>query len=207
MTSVATQPVGTSETCLESRRPGRPRDPRASAAILDATLELLVRDGLTALSLTEVATHAGVGKATIYRWWAGKDELVVDALTSLAAVSYAPLTGDARADVTRCLVEVLISTSRSMAGQILPRLMGEATPELQRLFWERCVAPQRAHMAAALRQGIDAGELRIADVEVVIDMLVGPVVMRHCLAGVREPLALEDAPAVVAVVLDGLRTR
>ena len=203
MTSAAT----ISDACLEARRPGRPRDPRASAAILEATLELLVRDGLTALSLTEVATRAGVGKATIYRWWAGKDELVVDALTSLADVTYAPLTGDVRADVTRCLTEVLVMKSRTVAGQIFPRLMGEATPELQRLFWERCVVPQRRHMAAAFQQGIDAGELAIPDLEIVIDMLVGPVVMRHCMEGVRPMLTPEDIPGVVTVLLDGLRRR
>lgn len=203
MTSAAT----IQEPCLEARRPGRPRDPRASAAILEATLELLVRDGLAALSLTEVAVRAGVGKATIYRWWAGKDELVVEALTSLSDVSYAPLTGDVRADVTRCLAEVLSWKSRTTAGLILPRLMGEATPEVQRLFWERCVVPQRRHMAAALRQGVETGELVIDNFEVVMDMLVGPVVLRHCMDGVRPPLTDAEIPGVVDIVLDGLRTR
>lgn len=203
MTSVATMPA----TCLEVRRPGRPRDPRASAAILEATLALLVRDGLNALSLTEVATQAGVGKATIYRWWAGKDELVIDALSSLTDAAYAPLTGDVRADVTRCLGQVVTAMSHTTAGLVLPRLMGEATPKLQRLFWEHCVVPQRVHLAAALQQGIDAGELVIDDIQVVIDMLVGPAVMRHCLAGVRDALDIDSVPAVVGVLLNGLRCR
>ncbi|SCX58622.1 transcriptional regulator, TetR family [Klenkia marina] len=58
---------------------GRPRDPALDVAILRAALDLLAEGGLEACALDEVARRAGVGKATIYRRWPSKDDLVRDA--------------------------------------------------------------------------------------------------------------------------------
>ena len=62
---------------------GRPRSDEAHQAILDATLSLLVEVGFSALTIEGVATRAGVGKATIYRRWASKLPLVVEAFGQL----------------------------------------------------------------------------------------------------------------------------
>ena len=62
---------------------GRPRSEEAHQAILDATLELLVEVGFSALTVEGVASRAGVGKATIYRRWASKLPLVVEAFGQL----------------------------------------------------------------------------------------------------------------------------
>ena len=66
-----------------SRRPGRPREQRADRAIVAATLEIFAEDGYHGLSMEAVAARAGVSKATIYRRWPGKRDLVFDALASL----------------------------------------------------------------------------------------------------------------------------
>ena len=62
---------------------GRPRSEEAHQAILDATLELLAETGYSALTVEGVAQRAGVGKATIYRRWASKLPLVVEAFRQL----------------------------------------------------------------------------------------------------------------------------
>ena len=67
----------------DRRGPGRPRSADADKAIVEATLEMLADEGYYALSLEAVAARAGVGKATIYRRWPGKRELVGDALATL----------------------------------------------------------------------------------------------------------------------------
>ena len=59
-----------------TRAPGRPRSAEANEAILGATLELLAGDGYAALTMERVRERAGVGKATIYRRWGSKEELV-----------------------------------------------------------------------------------------------------------------------------------
>src|SRR5437016_4926873 len=65
-----------------ARAPGRPRSEKARMAVIRSTLVLLKRLGFNELSIEAVAEHAGVGKATIYRWWPNKAELVIDAFVS-----------------------------------------------------------------------------------------------------------------------------
>ena len=63
-----------------AKGPGRPRDPEADRAILEATIEILGEEGYEGLSIEGVAARAGVGKTTIYRRWTSKAELVVAAI-------------------------------------------------------------------------------------------------------------------------------
>src|SRR6267378_8489481 len=63
---------------IEARRPGRPRSEKARKAVIRSTLKLLERVGFNELTMEAVASRAGVGKATIYRWWPNKAELVID---------------------------------------------------------------------------------------------------------------------------------
>src|SRR5690348_14872878 len=65
------------------RRAGRPRSARSHQAILQATIELLTEDGFEAMSIEAIAARARVGKTTIYRRWANKTDLVIDALDTL----------------------------------------------------------------------------------------------------------------------------
>ena len=73
----------TSERCA-ARPPGRPRSERAEKAIIGATLDLLIEEaGVVGVTIEAVAARAGVGKSTIYRRWANKEALIVDALATL----------------------------------------------------------------------------------------------------------------------------
>ena len=82
------------------RRPGRPRSATADQAILDAALELFVEAGLEGLAVEQVAARAGVGKATIYRRYPGKIDLVIAAARCLtSAVAPVPDTGTADGDL------------------------------------------------------------------------------------------------------------
>lgn len=64
-------------------RTGRPRSAAADAAILAATRDALVELGWSKLTMGDVSARAGVAKTTLYRRWAGKNELVVDAVAEL----------------------------------------------------------------------------------------------------------------------------
>src|SRR5258708_7841145 len=61
----------------EPRRPGRPRSEQADQAILAAALDLFAQCGPDALYIEQVAARAGVGKATIYRRWPGKEDMLL----------------------------------------------------------------------------------------------------------------------------------
>ena len=76
---------------------GRPRDERADRAILSAALELMAEHGVHGLRIDDVADRAGVGKATIYRRYRSKEELVAAAVGALVSEIAVPDTGGDRA--------------------------------------------------------------------------------------------------------------
>ncbi|EYF08236.1 TetR/AcrR family transcriptional regulator [Chondromyces apiculatus] len=88
---------------VESAQPGRKRDPSRDAQILDATLEVLAEVGAAGLTMDLVAARAGAGKATIYRRWTSKAELVIDAVAHMKRnqvdLERLPDTGTLRGDL------------------------------------------------------------------------------------------------------------
>ena len=97
-------------------RGGRPRDPSRDEAIRAAILEVLARDGYAALTMDAVAAAAGVGKATIYRRWRTKSDLVADAVAELSQQSIeAPDTGALEGDL-RVLLHWLVDAVNGPLG-------------------------------------------------------------------------------------------
>jgi AcrR family transcriptional regulator len=191
-----------------TRAPGRPRSAQADEAIIEAVLSLLSAGStVEALSIEAVAARAGVGKATIYRRWSGKEALLVDAVSSMKG-PLPQLAGESvRADLIR-LLEFGPKPDQRLA-RIMSCLVPEVhtSPERYRLY-QGLVEPRRDAMREVLRRGVRTGELRPdADLEVALAVLMGPVLIQRML---RWHPGLEDAllPArVVDTVLAGLATR
>jgi AcrR family transcriptional regulator len=81
-------------------RGGRPRDPSRDGVIRAAILRLLADVGYGALTMDAVAAEAGVGKATIYRRWRTKEDLVVDTISDLnQELATPPDTGSLEGDL------------------------------------------------------------------------------------------------------------
>ncbi|PTY01135.1 TetR family transcriptional regulator [Verrucomicrobia bacterium LW23] len=82
---------------------GRKRDASRNKAILDATLEVLAEIGFDSMTMDLVAARAGAGKATLYRRWPSKGEVVRDALIGMSRnsieVDHLPDTGNLRDDL------------------------------------------------------------------------------------------------------------
>src|SRR3979490_3232782 len=109
-----------STTALQGRR----RSEASRKAILDATYELLKTIGFHQMSIEGVASRAGVGKATIYRWWSSKGVLAVEALMEAVAPSIAfRKTGSAGADIERQMKN-LARQYRGRTGEIFPESIG-----------------------------------------------------------------------------------
>ncbi|HEY3485891.1 MAG TPA: helix-turn-helix domain-containing protein, partial [Ilumatobacteraceae bacterium] len=70
-----------------------PRVERSRRVIMEATLDELGEVGYGALSIESVARRAGVGKATVYRHWDGKLDLVTDSLVTLKSIIRPPEGG------------------------------------------------------------------------------------------------------------------
>jgi AcrR family transcriptional regulator len=193
-----------------ARARGRPRSPRADGAILDATLELLAEQGLEGLSVEAVAARAGVGKATIYRRWPSRDEMIAAAFASVNADIAAPDSGDMRSDLVALLGEFQRATLRSVPAAMMPRLIAAVLtrPELLQPFLANALAPRRAALLEALARARARGELRAdADLELAFGMIVGSV-FQTALLGQAESLSDPTLPArLVDALLDGIGAR
>ena len=195
----------------EGRRPGRPRSAAADASIVRATLELLLEGGYRGLTMEQVRARAGVGKATLYRRYGSKEELVAEAVRHLNQPIPLPDTGSVREDILVIARAVLEGAARVGAATFIPRMLAEGAgdPEMHAIFYENLVAPRRAIMAEVLRNGVARGELRRdLDVELAIDVLTGPWVYRLLISGGDASAALAiDAERMLELVLPGMLAR
>jgi AcrR family transcriptional regulator len=103
-----------------SPRPGRPRSATAHEAILQAAVALFVEQGFEGMSLDAVASRAGVGKATIYRRWSSKEDVVIDAVARVFAEPAAPNTGNVCDDLVQSGRELQVLMSASPTGEVFP---------------------------------------------------------------------------------------
>jgi AcrR family transcriptional regulator len=168
------------------RTPGRPRSEASHQAIIRATLELLLEAGYRSLTMEGVRARAGVGKATIYRRWSSKEELVRDAVVFLHDDLQAPDTGSLRGDYEGMAMRVLGAAQRAGAATLMPRLLGDVAnePKLRAIFYDNLVEPRRAQMRAVLERAVARGEIRDdVDIELMIDLFAGPVVYRLLITG------------------------
>lgn len=193
---------------VAARRPGRPRSERAERAILDAALELFAESGVAGVCIEAVAARAGVGKATIYRRWAGKEDLLLDALTLLKSPLPEPGSESVREDLVAMLRVMCQDAADPKRMRRYTLLLGEGEkyPKIIKRYKETVVEPRRETIRSVLRRGIATGQLRPdADVEVAMFMLMGAVMARG--KHDAEPITADYAERVVDEVLLGLAPR
>lgn len=157
---------------------GRPRNQQTHAAILDAARTLLTREGESRFSIEQVASAAGVSKASIYRRWPTKGALLIELyMEGLPEV----MTEDAssvRLELRRYLFATVERVQDPLWRSILRSLVAEAqydrlTADILR---ERVVAPRRAAGLRLLQHGVATGQIRGGlDHELVLDLLFGPL--------------------------------
>ncbi|SCF80009.1 TetR/AcrR family transcriptional regulator [Streptomyces sp. Ncost-T10-10d] len=190
----------------EPRR-GRPRSAAAERAILDAVVELLeAGEPLAGLSIERIARTAGVGKATIYRRWSGKEELFVDVLRDIEPPE-PTVSGTAGLDDLRLLLESLRRRGLAQRSSVLLHnvfAQMKSHPKLWSEYQCTVIAPRRAAMLAAVQRAVDAGELRgDLDVELMNDLFLGPMLVRT-IHRPEAPLPEDLADSIIRVLAEGL---
>jgi AcrR family transcriptional regulator len=190
------------------RPPGRPRSERARLAILRSTLKLLGKNGFSELTIEAVAAHAGVGKATVYRWWSNKAALIADAFASSATRKlHFPDTGSVRTDMSQQMRQ-LIKIFSSRRGRIVSAILGggQSDRDLIAAFRERFLWPRRQEAYATLRRGIQRGELsKDVDMDLILDSLYGPIYMRFLIR--HGKLTPDFVDSLCELVLGGARPK
>jgi len=163
-----------------ARRGGRPRDPNLDARILEAAADQLVSDGYAGVSIEGVAARAGVGKATIYRRFPDRAQLVVAAVRFAAQFDdRLPDTGNLRADL-RVMIEALFERLRGEDGLLLTAFAAERArhPDLAEEFDRAVVGRKREHLRRLVGSAVERGELPLgADVALIAE--AGPAILWH----------------------------
>ncbi|MER7791362.1 TetR/AcrR family transcriptional regulator [Streptomyces sp. NPDC097640] len=196
--------------CSGARLPGRPRSAAADAAIIEAALRL-IEEGATIgeLSIEGIAREAGVGKATLYRRWSGKDALMIDVLRSLEEPSPRPDGVSVRDDLVTILELMrrrgLAKRNSALLRTVLTQM--HANQKLWRTYDEHVIAARREVLREVLRRGMASGEIRDdLDIDLLADLFTGPMLARAIL---QEWKALPEglAESIVDTVLEGVRPR
>jgi AcrR family transcriptional regulator len=143
-------------------RGGRPRDPSRDGVIRAAILRLLADVGYGALTMDAVASEAGVGKATIYRRWRTKQDLVVDTISDLnRAGSVTPDTGSVESDLREMMHQmVAIITGPTGAATLSLLSTMPHQPALAEAFRDGPLAVWRDSYDVIWQRAEERGEVR-----------------------------------------------
>ncbi|MER7724218.1 TetR/AcrR family transcriptional regulator [Streptomyces sp. NPDC096323] len=193
-------------------RTGRPRSAAADEAILEATRASLVDLGWSKLTMGDVATRAGVAKTTLYRRWAGKNELVVDAVAVLFDELELPDLGSLSADVQAMVLQFAALLERPETQTALMAVVAESTRDeaLRTRIRDSIVNRQKRLVLQGRRRAQERGELPVeADeataaltADLVFDVIAGAVVHRALVSA--EPVDAEWARRFTLLLLAGL---
>lgn len=195
-------------------RPGRPRSAAADTAILEATRAVLAELGWSGLSMGDVAARAGVAKTTLYRRWAGKNELVVDAVAVLFDGLELPDRGSLAADVEGVVRQFAALLARPEARTALMAVVSEATRDeplrerirvsiverQKRLVLEGRIRAQARGELPATPAGRGGGADAADDL--IFDVIAGTVVHRALVSG--QPVDEEWIGRLTTLLLGGL---
>jgi AcrR family transcriptional regulator len=168
---------------------GRPRSDSARLAVLHAVDDLLVERGYAAMTMKGIAERAGVGKQTVYRWWASKAEVLYEAVTMDAGRELAidPAASSSE-EFERFRDRVLLFLTETDAGIAYRALVGEAQhdPKVAELL--RASDPLVIAAAPVLQRAVERGDLpKDLDLRAATADLVGPVFFRTLTTPLKTP--------------------
>ncbi len=197
----------TSDTKRSTKPPraGRPRSAESHEAILAAALKLLHDRGYRSITIEGIASEAGVGKQTIYRWWRSKAEVILEAFTRHTAGRIAvPDSGNVKTDLQNFLTRAFDSLARE-SGEVVRGLMSEALidPDFADAMRDIFITSRRSALRDILLKGIERGELASdMDIELIIDLIYGP--MWYRLLNKHAPLDPGFAEQISEMIADKL---
>jgi AcrR family transcriptional regulator len=177
---------------MTSAKPGRKRSEDSRQAILAAATDLIVEVGYGALSIEKIAQRSGTGKQTIYRWWPGKADIVMDALADKADLLVPPIDEGSLAADLRIILRFSFALARiPQVSDLLRALMAEAQLDagFAERFRARFLLRRRQALSVILERAAERGELPPGiSVSTIIDVVFGTLWYRL----LAVPAALDD---------------
>jgi AcrR family transcriptional regulator len=179
----------------EQAKLGRKRDHTRDPEILDAALDVLAEEGYDGMTIDMVAARAKAGKATLYRRWASKGELVVDAVACMKKgdldLDHLPDTGTLRGDLVAMIKPRSIEDAERKL-QIMAGLMSvlARSPELSDAISAAIIEPRAEVNRVLLRRARDRGEIS-PDVDIDALALISPSMASYRVMVLKKPVDRE----------------
>ena len=168
-----TNPSKERNRSLMAACPVRRRGDALMEAIFTATIEILAESGYSGLSMEAVALRSHTGKASLYRRWSHKVDLVVDALEYEIDRCEIPLD---LTDLRSGLINKMNSMSIAFSGNLGRATAGclsefSREPKLQEATEERIIKPRREQMMQSLRMAVESGQIKAEAVTPILPTL------------------------------------
>ena len=201
---MASAPINIAETCDNASK--RKRGPELEQAIRSACVAELAQCGYGDLTIESVAARAQTGKASIYRRWPTKQELVLDAVTCLMS---GPLLTVTRVELNEsvttrdALLDLMIEVVGLMSGpggDALRSVMSQSLRDVSFSGTFECefFDPRKAALVSLLQRGVDRGEVRRDAIQDFLPDMIAGVLIHRVLIRRQKPTKRE-----LAEMLDG----
>ncbi|RZU65930.1 TetR family transcriptional regulator [Microterricola gilva] len=189
---------------MRSTRPGRARSESARLAIMHAAVRLLPELGFSGLTIERIASEAGVGKQTIYRWWPSKSAILAECVLEGLTPGFSPVvanSGDLEADLTEWLAVLQTALDEPgfrslMRGMVVAAVEDDA---LRSALYENLALPSEPLLVERLEEARTSGQLRgSASPRVLAESLVGAVLYRLLATAADQSVRVDDLVELVA---------
>jgi AcrR family transcriptional regulator len=188
------------------KQPGRPRDESVRLRIQKAAIELLIEGGFLNLTCDAIALRSGASKATIYRWWPNKVQIMLDAFIDALSPQLRVYPAATLEEFIDTHIRQFIRAVNGQNGKLLAAVLAAAqvVPELHQAYLTYWLKPRRDLLRKALLRFQASGELSSnIDIDVALDTLYGPL---HMLLMVqRNRLKPAYATQLTPIILRGIR--
>jgi AcrR family transcriptional regulator len=170
------------EETVRAKRPSGPRAEAREQAILDAALELLMEVGYDRFSMDALAERAKAGKATIYRHWSGKAQIVAEAVRRLkmgalaAPVDTGSLRGDLLGELTLMCTSMTTEDAAIVSGVMLAM---RTDPELAHLVRTQIIESKRGKFKGIIERAVVRGELPAGSTADLLDEVIPAMLMNR----------------------------
>jgi AcrR family transcriptional regulator len=191
-----------------SKPPGRPRDEATRARIQEAAIKLLIEGGFLNLTCDAIARQAETSKATMYRWWPNKVQIVIEAFVNTLSPQLPIHKADTIEEFVTIHVKQFVKAMSGQAGKLLSAVIaaGQVAPELQAAITSYWIKPRREILRNALLEFQRKGDLsQNFDIELVLDAMYGP--LHYILMVQRQRLTPSYAEKLAKILLCGLASK
>jgi AcrR family transcriptional regulator len=193
---------------MSNNRPGRPPVANITDALRKSAERAMVAVGYSEMSVDGLVTEAGTTRPAFYRRYPSLGHLVFEIIRDQFGQGQPIDSGSLRDDLLSLQRADITMFSSPLIRKNLPGLLEAMSinESIGKLYYEEFVAPRRANVARILDLAAQRGEVERSriDVDLVCDVLVGPILSRVLLpihVGLDDRLARD----LVEVVLERLQ--